>query len=127
MKIRHLIATLAVSLVALAGLGASPASAKSQALSPAACTGGSTGTISYAKIGGDRYNVGFSTTNDGIWNVKISVDADPPKTNYTSTNPTGGLNLIAVLAPSKGKHSFTILATNLTTGGTCSGYIPPGA
>lgn len=127
MKTRHLIAALTVALVALAGLGATPASAKSQALSPASCSGGATGQISYAKVGGDRYNVGFSTTNDGIWNVKISVDADAPRTNYTSTNPTGGLNLIAVIAPSKGKHSFTIEATNLTTGGVCSGYIPPGA
>ena len=127
MKTRHLIAALTVALIALAGLGATPASAKSQALSPASCTGGSTGQISYAKVGGNRYNVGFGTTNDGIWNVKISVDADAPRTNYTSTNPTGGLNLIAVIAPTKGKHSFTILATNLTTGGACSGYIPPGA
>ena len=127
MKLTHAVAALALALAALTGVGVSPASAKSQALSPASCTGGSTGQISYAKVGGNRYNVGFSTTDAGIWNVKISVDADAPRTDYTSTNPTGGLNLIAVIAPSKGKHSFTIVATNLTTGGTCNGYIPPGA
>ena len=127
MKLKHVVAAIALALAALTAVGVAPASAKSQALSPAACTGGSTGQISYARVCGDRYNVGFSTTDNGIWNVKISVDADAPTTDYTSTNPTGGLNLIAVLSPSKGKHSFTILATNLTTGGSCSGYIPPGA
>ncbi len=127
MKITHLLASAAVAL-SLTGALAAPASAKSQALSPASCTAGVTGQISYAKIGGNRYNVGISTPSNGIWNVKITVDgAATPTTNYTSTNPTGGLNLIAVLSPSKGKHSFDIVATNLTNGGVCTGYIPPGA
>lgn len=127
MKIKHLLGALALAVLTMTALAATPASAKSQALSPASCTGAATGQISYARVGGDRYNVGISTPTNGIWNVKISVDGNAPTTNYTSTNPTGGLNLIAVLAPPKGKHSFTIAATNLTTGDTCSGFIPAGA
>ena len=47
--------------------------------------------------------------------------------SHTMATPAGGLNYIAVLSPSKGKHAFEVLATNVATGDTCSGYIPPGA
>ena len=126
MKTKHVIAALGLSIAAATSVGTSPASAKSQALSPATCTGAATGQISYAKVGGDRYNVGFSTTNPGQWNIRIAVDG-VPRTNYTGTATTSGVNYLAVLAPGKGKHSFDITATNLTTGDACVGYIPPGA
>ena len=111
-------------LVAVVGM--TSASAKSQAFSPAICTGGATGSISFAAIGGGRYNVGFVTTDTGQWHVRVVADDGSVRTvDYTSPTVTPGLNLTAVMGDlGKGKHSFTITADNLTNGSGCSGFIP---
>ena len=117
-------AAVAVPLVGLTAL--TPASAKSQAFSPAQCTAGATGSISFAAIGSGRYNVGFVTTDTGQWHVRIAADDGSVRTvDYLSATVTPGLNLTAVMSNlGKGKHSFTIDAVNLTNGSGCSGFIP---
>lgn len=127
MKLKHLV--LATALTASTGLGlaAAPASAKSQSISPMACTGDAVASTSFADLGKQRFNVGISTAQYGQWSVQIYVDgATTPRTSYTTPTAQGGLSYIAVLNPGKGKHSFRVVASNLTTGGVCTSQVGSG-
>ncbi len=127
MKLKHLV--LATALTATTGLGlvANPASAKSQRISPMACTNGAVSSTSFADLGSGRFNVGITTSQFGRWNVKVFTDgATTPTTSYTTPGEQGGLNYIAVLNPGKGKHRFQIVATNLTLDGVCTANVGSG-
>lgn len=126
MKFKHLLLAAAVTLTAATGLAATPASAKSQSFGAMSCVGDATGQTSFADLGSGRFNVGFVTNQAAVWNVKVFMDgAATPRSNYT-TPSSQTLSLIAVINAGKGKHRFEVLATNLTTGGTCDAFVGSG-
>jgi hypothetical protein len=125
-KVSTTILGVAVAAASVAALSVAPASAKSASVSPASCTAGTTGNQVFTDLGGGRFNVGFSTIDTGAWNVQIRVDgAAVPSMDYSTDGVVPGVNITGVFFLGKGKHSFALLATNLTTGGSCTGFAGP--
>lgn len=125
-KLSTLALAAALTVPAVLGIAAGPASAKSQSFGAMACVGDATAQTSFADMGGSRFNVGMTTAQYGRWKVEIFMDGSTtPRTSYTTPGEQAGLNYIAVIN-AKGKHRFQVVAANLTTGGTCTGNVGSG-
>jgi hypothetical protein len=108
-------------------VGAGPASAKSIVYGGMSCTPGTTGLVSFADQGSGRYLVGFVTTDVAAWRVQFYADSTNLVTTYLTPGgvPSNGLNLTAAINNlPNGKHTFTVVAQDVTNGGSCSAFIP---